>query len=157
MKKITLTDGQVALVSDEDHIFLSGFTWSCNSCGYAQAWNPWTKKMVSMHRLVLERMGHKDFQDSDHINQNKLDNRRENLRPATRSQNVANVGKRSGNTSGHKGVSWCRREERWRASIHVHGIDEHLGSYDKIEDAARAYNAVAIKYFGEYAHLNEVN
>jgi hypothetical protein len=156
MKKIILSGGEVALVSDVDHIFLAGFAWSCNNRGYAVAYDPRTKKMVSMHRLIMERMGHVDFEHTDHANQNKLDNQRENLRPATCSQNHANRGALGNSASGVKGVSWNKRDEKWRAQLKVDGKRKDLGSHDNIEDAARAYNAAAIKYFGEFAQLNEI-
>jgi AP2 domain len=91
----------------------------------------------------------------DHVNRNGLDNRRENLRPATPSQQGANRDRYSNNTSGYKGV----RQERgkWRARICLRGKLDHLGYFEVKEDAARAYNKAALEYFGEFAVLNLVN
>lgn len=107
-----------------------------------------------MHRVILERMGFKDFAQSDHINQDKLDNRRYNLRPATFSQNGCNQGVQKNNTSGYKGVFW--NQGKWMTQIKVDGKVIYLGYYDDPKEAARAYNKAALKYHGEFAVLNEV-
>lgn len=89
----------------------------------------------------------------DHINGIKADNRLDNLRLATRSQNAANVGARKTNTSGFKGVSWCSRRQRWRASIGCSGKRKFLGYHDTPYAAAQAYLGAAKELFGEFARV----
>jgi len=88
----------------------------------------------------------------DHRNGNGLDNRRANLRPATKSQNGANRLIAASNKSGFKGVDL--KKGRWRAQIKVVGSKIHLGYFDLAEEAARAYDMAAIEAFGEFATLN---
>lgn len=89
--------------------------------------------------------------DIDHINGNPLDNRIANLRPASRSQNMANTPKRASNTSGVKGVHWSSRSRRWIARVMKDGKQIHLGAFTDISDAAKAYAAGASVAFGEFA------
>lgn len=87
----------------------------------------------------------------DHINGNPADNRIANLRLATRTQNVRNTRRRHDNSSGVKGVYWIARCGKWRADIRVAGKGKHLGYFNRIEDAAAAYERAAAKHFGEFA------
>jgi hypothetical protein len=88
-----------------------------------------------MHRELLSAPAGLEV---DHINGDKLDNRRANLRLATIGQNRQNAARRKDNTSGVKGVSWKRGENKWRARIVVDGKERHLGLFDRLEDAERA-------------------
>jgi len=101
-----------------------------------------------MHRLI---MGNPQGMEVDHINGNGLDNRRCNLRVVTTSQNQANQHARRGRSS-FKGV--FKQRSRWRARIHVQQKGINLGSFLTEEEAARAYDAAALHYFGEHACLN---
>ena len=92
----------------------------------------------------------------DHINQNKHDNRLENLRVCSRSQNTGNVGLRSTNVTGYKGIWFAKHAGRWRAAIKIDGCSIHIGYFDTPESAALAYNRAALEHFGEFAHLNDV-
>lgn len=87
----------------------------------------------------------------DHVNRDRVDNRWENLRDATNSQNQANAGIRRDNTSGAKGVYWDRAREKWAVQINVKGTHIYLGRFTDVEDAAAAYAVAADRYFGEYA------
>ena len=109
-----------------------------------------------MHRVILEQMGFKDFTKSDHINRDRLDNRRCNLRPATHSQSACNRGKPKNNTSGYHGVWWEKRREKWFVRISVKKKPIFLGYFDDLKEAARVYNEAVLKYHGEFAVLNEV-
>lgn len=102
-----------------------------------------------LHRLILAT-----DKCVDHINMNPSDNRKHNLRPATRAQNKGNLKKYSNNTSGYKGV--VKNRKRWVAQIQVGGVNKYLGIFDTREQAAIAYNEAAVKFFGEFAKLNEV-
>ena len=88
----------------------------------------------------------------DHKNLNPSDDRIENLRLATQSQNIAHALIRKNNTSGFKGV--CRSRNRWIAYVAPNRRHVRLGSFKNTEDAARAHDAAAIKYFGAFARLN---
>ncbi len=87
----------------------------------------------------------------DHKNRNSLDDRIENLRIATRSQNYANNSIQLRNTSGYKGVSWNKIAKKWRASIGVNKKFISLGYFDNPADAGNAYLKAAKEYFGEFA------
>ncbi|MFA6118161.1 MAG: HNH endonuclease [Sphingomonas sp.] len=91
----------------------------------------------------------------DHINGNGLDNRRSNLRGATQRQNLQNAGRRVDNTSGFKGVYYSQASKKWAAQIRYEGKQKYLGLFHDARDAAKAYNAAALKYFGAFARLNE--
>ncbi len=149
MKKIFLSNGDFTLVSNEDYIFLVGYNWwiTCNG-GYAKG--SVEGKDQTLHRIVAKRMGIDLSNQIDHTNGNKLDNRRENLRSATPSQNVANSDSYKNNKSGYKGVS--KRKNKWRAQIQKVGIQYHLGLFDTPEEASNAYVKAAEQLHGEFAH-----
>jgi hypothetical protein len=158
MKIIRLSRGQTAIVDDIDYTDLSQFKWYLDSQGlYVVHGIPYNGKQTkeSMHRRIL---GAQPGQDVDHINHNGLDNRRENLRLCTRSQNNANMKKHGSTSSKFKGVVWRKARTKWIAQI-IHREDHkrrhtYLGSFKNEEDAARAYDRAAKELFGEFALLN---
>jgi hypothetical protein len=161
MKRIPLTQGKFALVSDCDYVYLMQWKWCYHRShdeGYAsrQITRNGKRIVIWMHRVILEHMGYKDFANSDHINRDKLDNRRCNLRPATNYQNGYNRRKQNNNTSGYTGVYWNRAAKKWKAEIGVTGKSIFLGYYDDKKEAAKIYDKAALKYHGEFAVLNEV-
>ena len=140
MKKINLTKGKFAIVDDDDFEYLNQFKWSLCADKYAQA--TINKKSVYMHRLVNKTP---DAVITDHINGNGLDNRKSNLRNATKSQNAINTGMRINNTSGHKGI-YQHKNQRWYARIFIQGKAIALGGFECIEDAIQARNDGEVKY-----------
>lgn len=109
-------------------------------------------KQIKMHRYLLDAP---EGMQVDHINNDPLDNRRENLRLATASQNQANRRKRTETTSKYKGVSWHKKARKWRATIGAgNGKQEHLGFYEDPKAAARAYDVRARELWGAFASLN---
>jgi hypothetical protein len=104
-----------------------------------------------MHRVIS---GAPDGLETDHINHRPLDNRRANLRVATRSQNAACIRMRADNTSGYRGVGWDKRRGCWVAEIHVANRHIHLGHFRAAEDAAQSYDTAARQHFGPFAFQN---
>lgn len=154
--RINLPDKQVALVDEEDAKLLEGHSWFLlkrpgDKNIYARA--KIKGKPVLMHRLILEAPKGSII---DHINGNGLDNRKSNLRFCSMRDNSRNRKIHIGNKSGFKGVLWKVRNKKWQARICVNYKDISLGLFLDKEDAARAYNAAARKYFGEFAYLNKI-
>lgn len=116
------------------------------------------KKQYQAHRLVWV-LHHKEWPSSfvDHINGNKLDNRIENLRVVSKSQNGMNRAKQQNNTSGYVGVYFDKRGKRWRAQIKIQSKTKSLGSYKTKEEAAEVYDLAATLLFGEYKWQPDVN
>ena len=135
MKKIPLTKGKFALVDDKDFILLNQSKWYLTALGYAAKKGGKTG-IIYMHQLLRKvPIG----LEVDHKNRNKLDNRKDNLRAATRSQNQLNRGIQRNNTSGYKGVFYeSGRSPRWRAAIMVDYKKINLGSFSSLQSAVFA-------------------
>ena len=155
---IPLTQGKFAIVGPLDYRYLMQWKWYYSG-GYGNGYAIRTdytkgKHTISMHRVILKQMGYKNFPHCDHVNRDKLDNRRCNLRPATTIQSCYNRGIRSDNTSSYKGVYWSNWHGKWRAVITGNKKKIHLGYFEKIEEAARACDKASLKYHGKFAVLN---
>jgi len=162
MRRIPLTRGRFAKVSDKDYSYLMQWNWYASTVPrtqYARTNVPGgvrRQTTLRMHRLIAIRMGLAPNIRVDHINGNGLDNRRRNLRTATSHQNNGNKRRALTNTSGYKGVHWHKKVQHWIARITVRGEQKHLGCFINRREAARAYNRAARKGFGRFARLNKV-
>lgn len=153
--RVTLTQGFATLIDTKDVPKVEGFNWSAlvlETRVYAvrTAWNNGRPKTIRMHRHIL---GVTEDIDVDHKSCDGLDNRRINLRTATRSQNNCNSRLCKSNTSGIKGVSWHKRAGKWRAQIVFAGEQRHIGLFDSIESAAAARAAAAENMHGEFTRF----
>jgi hypothetical protein len=155
MREIRLSKGEIAIVDDVDFERVSSYAWFYHPAGYALRTyrEDGVTKTERMHRFILDAP--KGY-DVDHINGNGLDNRRSNIRLATRSQNNYNKGLQLNNTSGYKGVYWVPKKKRWRVVIHVNKKRINIGTFKEKVEAAKAYNKAALMYHGEFAKLNEI-
>ena len=143
MKKIPLTQGKFAIVDDEDFKYLNQFKWSLSNNRYAIRGGG-----VLMHRLILKKMGYELGKGydlvSDHINRDKLDNRRKNLRTLTPRESNFNRGK-FGN-----GIYWHKNRKKWVAQITIKGNQIYLGSFINKENAKRIRIEAENKYFEQF-------
>ena len=159
MKKIELTQDKFTIVDDDDYPWLSSFKWSVSADGYAirnkkLGYGKNNKRFEYMHKTVMHCDG--SIKQVDHINLDRLDNRKSNLRLCSMEQNRKNRKKTKNNTSGFKGVYFHKDTEKWLAQIKSDKKHYHLGLFiDKVE-AARAYDKAALRLHGEYANINGV-
>lgn len=141
---VNAKDGYV--VVDKEFAHLDKYKWGLNK-GYADTIIK--GKTIKLHQLII---GKKEGMFTDHINHDRLDNRRQNLRFVTPTQNSWNSSISKRNTTGYKGVKYHKVNKNWNARIG----SKHLGTYQTAIEAARAYNEAAVSIRGEYAVLNEV-
>jgi hypothetical protein len=151
MREIKLTKGQVTLVDDEDYERLAVRKWHAqpSTCGFAAVAKIDGKKVL-MSRVIMNAP---DGVHVDHKDGNRLNNQKSNLRFATVSQNQQNKARGKANTSGYKGVMRCSNG-KYNAYIYVAGKRKDLGRFTTAKDGARAYDAAALEYFGEFAMPN---
>jgi hypothetical protein len=141
MKRIKLTKGKYALVDDADFGYLNQWSWYYNG-GYAVRGCP---VRILMHRVI---MGTPNDLVTDHINRDKLDNRRSNLRLATVSLNNFNTKLRSDNKSGVKGIYWSKLHNKWRVTISKECKRVSCGLFENLVDAVSARNSAEKLHYG---------
>lgn len=165
MREVPLSQGMVALVDDADYEQVMAHTWSAHLEGtayYAVTMVPHPdggqtpsgrdrRKTLSMHRLLL---GSK-LAEIDHKDGNGLNNQRNNLREATRTQNARNRKSVTGSSSQCVGVSFVTRTQKWQAQIKVGSKNFYLGQYATEQEAAEARDRAAVKFHGQFAKLNK--
>jgi|WetSurMetagenome_2_1015567.scaffolds.fasta_scaffold284616_1 hypothetical protein len=151
--KINLTQNKFAIIDENDFEKVNQFKWHFDG-RYASRNVPKyeNNKSKGMHRFILNPS---KGMEVDHKNLNSLDNRRSNLRIATRSQNMMNRDATRVSKTGVKGVSWNKRDKRWVANLKLLSKTIYLGSFKDIESAKIAYNNGAKKYCGKFARLNK--
>lgn len=163
--EIPLTRGYIALVDDEDAEVVMQFKWrsmiaprrygpsviyAVRSVVFPRVDGRQRSITVYLHRFLMP--GHRGI---DHKDRDGLNNRRSNIRPSNQTLNNANQKPREFNKSSRfRGVTRCGDRDRWRAQIGVRRKQIFLGHFDDEESAARAYDAAAQKYFGEFASPN---
>jgi hypothetical protein len=157
---ITALTNQPIKVSDCDSD-LADFVWFVNSKGYAVMSGDNEPRLQRMHRLVLARMLGRPLarhEFPDHINGDKLDNRRSNLRLATNAENAFNRGRNINNSTGYKGVyhNPGSAVRPFIARIMVNRQSQYLGSFPTAQEAALAYDAAAVRIAGQFAQVNGV-
>jgi hypothetical protein len=158
-RRIELSRGKFAIVDPDDFYWLSRHKWSASGIGHkfyavrtTRGPHGRKSKTHSMHREIARTP---KGLECDHINGDGLDNRKANLRSATRQQNIWNSSKRrTARFSKYKGVSRSSSGRLWRATIIANGKWTHLGSYKDEKEAAKAYDRAAREKFGQYAKLN---
>ena len=157
-RKISLGEGEWTIVEPMDYYRLKNFNWYIGGNGkefYAFRnikIGPGKTKMVSMHKEIMNPPGHLLV---DHRNNDTLDNRRANLRLATHSENSYNRPKtKAKTTSQYIGIYLEKRTGRWTVKIRANGKRLWLGRFESEIEAAKAYDAAAKKYHGEFARLN---
>ena len=141
-----------AIIDTKDVKKIKKFKWCIGSAGYVETKTGGIPAKLS-HIVLGVTPNMKKI--PDHKDRNKLNNRKENLRICTQSQNTMNRPKQINNTSGFKGVS--AKGKGWMARINVRGKCFYLGTFKDKIDSAMAYNEAAIKYHGEFAYINTIN
>jgi hypothetical protein len=150
---VPLTRGMMAIIDVCDIPLIAEYSWSSADMDgwfYARTTLPDDSKLL-MHRLLLNVQA---GELADHVNGFTLDNRRSNLRIATSWQNSGNALRHRDNTSGFKGVVRSVHGTAWTAQITHQGKNYYLGKFDDPAEAARAYDAKAIEFRGEFARVN---
>jgi len=156
VKELILTQGKVALVDAEDFERVSKYKWFYHfkkgqKTGYA--WADRNGKTFLMHRIIMGLTNPKIL--SDHINRNGLDNRKQNLRACSTSDNSKNCSIYSNNSSGFKGVNRSSSKKQWVARIRSKGKSTFIGSFKTAVNAAKAYDVAALAIHGEFALTNK--
>lgn len=154
MRKIKLTQGKYALVDDEDFEELSKYKWYSSRVEHLfyPRRSVKTEKGQLTIRMYRQIMGleHGDGKIVDHINGNPLDNRRQNIRICTFSENAWNQKNKKNNTSGVKGVSWLKRNKKWIVRIGFNRNRIYLGLFKTLKEASKVYEEKAKELYTEY-------
>lgn len=159
MKVLKLTNGEITKLDDDDFEYFSRWQW--HWCGrpnerYVVRWRDDKKGKIYLHVEIAKRAF--SFKEKvDHIDGNRLNNQKENLRPASKAQNSMNRGPQSNSTTGYKGVYYSKQTMKYQAKINYYGICRHLGFFTDLEEAARAYDKAAKIFHGQFAYQNLSN
>ena len=141
------------IIDTEDYDKVKDYCWTL-ARDYAVTIKRGTKERIYLHRIIMNISKNKYI---DHINRNKLDNRKSNLRICTYAENNRNIEKKYKNsTSIYKGVCWQKASSKWISAITKNDKKYHLGSFTNEIEAAKAYDKKALELFGEFACTNEM-
>lgn len=147
-KIIKSTNGTDIKVNSDTYVWAKYFTWKVNSDGYAVCGKSPDRNML-MHRVITDCP---DNMQVDHINGEKLDNTRENLRIVTAHQNSMNRRINSNSNTGYKGVYWHKRDKKFVVVVKFHGKKYFSGRFNNAEEAHEAYMRKSKELFGDYAN-----
>lgn len=150
---ISLTKGYEAAIDAADVPLVEGFDWLALPRGgsaYAYRTTHSPRKTIYLHRLLVAASSDLHV---DHIDGNRLNNRRGNLRLATRHQNMQNQKLATHNTSGLKGAGWSKSKGKFRSRIVAFGKEYHLGFYNSAEEAHAAYARASAKLHGAFGRV----
>jgi hypothetical protein len=157
-RRIYLGEGEWTIVDEKDYYQYGNYKWSgCSHDGHIYAARLLREmkcgriKSVFLHREIMNAPKGLLV---DHENRGGLDNRRSNLRLATHSQNCCNRPKKANTSSRFIGVCFIKARRRWLVTTKDHGKCIFIGYFDDETEAAKAYDAAAKKYHGEFACLN---
>ena len=139
MTHILLSSGERIIIDRDDLESIQKYRWHISTQGYVrtEVFSGGKRKEIKLHNFLLGFIPSKSLV-VDHINRNKLDNRKSNLRIVSKKENARNSKTQCNNTSGHRGISFRRKESKWEAYIKVDGKREHLGIFDELADAIKA-------------------
>lgn len=149
IRHIHLTKNHVTVVDASDYLSFGAYTYHLNSSGYAMR-HLCDKQGVVLHREIMNPPAEMQV---DHINGNRLDNRRSNLRICTAQHNSWNRRIGSKNTSGYVGVHWVKASQSWAVVILVNGVRKHLGRFKNKLEAIRIRREAELLFYGEYAQV----
>jgi len=156
--EIKLDKEKVVVIDDDDFELIKNYKWYAYTDGKGH-WYALTSiktekgwRGMRMHRLIMKASPNEQV---DHINHNGLDNRRENIRICTVSQNHQNRHITRGKSL-YKGVYWDKEKKKWRAHIWIDRKRQFLGYFKTAKEAAERYNKEASELFKEFACLNEI-
>ncbi len=159
-------NGYTFYIDDEDVAIVSKYKWygytpkRYRKDGGVSYYKPFIQandransSTIRLHRLVMNAPKGTEI---DHIDGDRCNNRKRNLRCCTGLQNKRNRSKNTNNTSGFKGVTWHKKAGKWEAQLQRGARHSYLGLFERREEAARAYNKAALEWHGEFAKLNEI-
>lgn len=154
MKVIITAEGRAVQVDDDTFEALSKHKWRISGSGYPmttaykfRADGTRYRTTISMHQMIMVVQHGLEV---DHIDKNKLNNRRENLRTCTRSQNLCNGKLQKNNTSGHKGVRWHKASKKWIVTVKKNGVVHYFGVYADLKEAVEVRTREAKRLHGEF-------
>lgn len=152
MKEIRISNFSLYIkVDDEDYDRTILHTWTLNDSNGVYTWIG--SNNLSIGQFILGQ----SILEVDHKDRDRLNNQKENLRYANKTQQQGNKGIQINNTSGYKGVVWDKSRNKWKAQIKRQGSMIFIGRYNSAIEAAKAYNETAKAYFGEFAYLNNLD
>lgn len=151
---IPLTQGKTAIVDAADYALVKDFNWyAVKNSGhfYAGRTDPETRRILFLHHVIGGRPV--DGKETDHRDGDGLNDRRKNLRDATKGQNMA-ARHKSKNLTGAKGVTLVRKLGKYSVELQKDNKRIRVGLFLTVEEAAAAYDAAALQHFGEFAVTN---
>lgn len=154
MKELSLTNTALrCIVDDDDYEQLQQYGWMLSKLGYVMRFASmkyYFNRTIWLHRIIAKTP---EDMVTDHINGNKLDNRKVNLRVCTKSQNAINAKLRVDNKTGHKGVHFDKQRKKYMAYLTVNKQRIQLGRYSSMEEAVTAYRKASAEMHGEFARI----